>query len=98
MPRLKLHVQASKVEEGSKLVFESGQMLKEIVVSVSKVNDTVEQITLASQEQSTGIEQVNSAVIYIDKMTEKNSVMVKEATNSNDTMSTQARNYSQLVS
>jgi hypothetical protein len=31
-------------------------------------------------------------------MTEKNSVMVKEATNSSETMSTQARNFSQLVS
>jgi methyl-accepting chemotaxis protein len=86
-----------KVEEGSKLVFESGQMLNEIVESVSKVNDTVEQITLASQEQRTGIEQVNSAVIYIDEMTEKNTVMVREAAQSSESMSTQAENLSQLV-
>jgi methyl-accepting chemotaxis protein len=86
-----------KVEEGSKLVFESGQMLNEIVESVSKVNDTVEQITLASQEQRTGIEQVNSAVIYIDEMTEKNTVMVREAAQTSESMSTQAEYLSQLV-
>ena len=88
----------SKVEEGSKLVFESGQTLDEILGSVAKVSDVVAEITIASQEQRTGIEQVNTAVVYIDEMTQKNSAMVEEATGASEAMTAQAQNLNQLVS
>lgn len=88
----------SKVEEGSKLVFESGQTLDEIVNSVAKVSDIVAEITTASQEQRTGIEQVNTAVVYIDEMTQQNSAMVEEAAAASETMTEQAKNLNQLVS
>ncbi len=42
----------SKVEEGSKLVDESGKALADIVTSVKKVTDIVSEIASASQEQS----------------------------------------------
>lgn len=88
----------SRVEEGSKLVFESGQTLDEILGSVAKVSDVVAEITTASQEQRTGIEQVNTAVVYIDEMTQKNSAMVEEATGASEAMAAQAKNLNQLVS
>lgn len=87
----------SKVEEGSKLVFESGQMLNEIVESVAKVSETVEQITVASQEQRVGIEQVNSAMIHIDEMTQENTLMVGNSAKSSETMSAEAQKLSHLV-
>lgn len=86
-----------KVEEGSKLVFESGQTLDEIVESVAKVSEVVAEITVASQEQRSGIEQVNTAIVYIDEMTQKNSAMVEEAAGASETMTSQAQNLNQLV-
>src|ERR1017187_1582697 len=53
----------AKIDEGSKLVDESGKTLAEIVNAVQKVTDIVGEIAAASREQSSGIEQVNKAVM-----------------------------------
>ncbi|MCP3998012.1 MAG: methyl-accepting chemotaxis protein, partial [bacterium] len=56
---------ATKVEGGSKLVNDSGETLKQIVTSVKKVSDIIAEIAAASNEQATGIEQVNKAIMQM---------------------------------
>src|SRR4029079_10675966 len=51
-----------KVEASSRQVAEAGRTMDEIVDSVKRVTDIMGEITAASQEQSTGIEQVNQAI------------------------------------
>jgi len=68
-----------KVDEGSKLVDESGRTLDEIVHAVKKVTDIVAEIAAASREQSSGIEQVNRAVMQMDQTTQQNAALVEEA-------------------
>ena len=51
-----------KVEAGSKLVDEAGTTMDEIVDSVKRVTDIMGEITAASQEQTSGIEQINQAI------------------------------------
>jgi methyl-accepting chemotaxis protein len=68
-----------KVESGSKLVSAAGQTMDEIVVSVRRVTDIMAEISAASQEQSDGIEQVNTAVVQMDKITQQNAALVEEA-------------------
>ncbi len=87
-----------KVEEGSKLVDESGETLDEIMSSVKKVSDIVAEIAAASQEQSDGIEQVNLAINQMDEMTQQNAALVEEAAAASETMSKQALNLNELVS
>jgi len=60
-----------KVEGGTRLVDETGQVLTEIVTAVKKVSDIVAEIAAASQEQSAGIEHVNKAVMQMDEMTQQ---------------------------
>ncbi len=69
----------AKVDEGSKLVDESGRTLAEIVQAVKKVTDIVAEIAAASREQSSGIEQVNKAVMQMDATTQQNSALVEQA-------------------
>jgi len=69
----------SKVDEGSKLVDESGRTLAEIVQAVKKVTDIVAEIAAASREQSSGIEQVNKAVMQMDATTQQNAALVEQA-------------------
>jgi len=69
----------AKVDEGSKLVDESGRTLEEIVTAVKKVTDIVAEIAAASREQSSGIEQVNKAVMQMDETTQQNAALVEEA-------------------
>jgi methyl-accepting chemotaxis protein len=79
-----------KVEEGTKLVNKSGETLDEIVTSVKKVSDIVSEISAASQEQSSGIHQVNKAVTQMDEMTQQNAAMVEEAASASESMAEQA--------
>lgn len=68
-----------KINIGADLVDESGKTLIKIVNGIKGVADTVDQIDIASQEQATGIHHVNQAVVEMDTLTQKNSILVEEA-------------------
>jgi len=87
-----------KVEDGSVLVAQSGQTLEQIVSSVKKVSDIIAEIAAASREQSSGIEQVNRAVMSMDAMTQQNAALVEEATASSHAMADQARQLNEILS
>jgi methyl-accepting chemotaxis protein len=80
-----------KVDEGTKLIGESGTTLGEIVSSVKTVSDIIAEIALASQEQAAGIEQVNKAIAEMDKVTQENAALVEEAAASSQSMDTLSR-------
>jgi methyl-accepting chemotaxis protein len=86
-----------KTEGGTRLVDASGQTLNAIVMAVKKVSDIVAEITLASQEQSAGIEQVNKAVVQMDEMTQQNAALVEEAAAASEAADAQARTLRQLI-
>jgi len=81
----------SKVDEGSKLVTQSGATLEQIVTAVKKVTDIVTEIATASNEQSSGIEQVNKAVMQLDELTQQNAALVEQASAASQAMAEQAR-------
>ena len=69
----------SKTMEGTKLVESAGETMHEIVTSVQRVTDIMSEITAASAEQSSGINQVNDAVNHMDEVTQQNAALVEEA-------------------
>jgi methyl-accepting chemotaxis protein len=79
-----------KVELGGQLVDQAGTTMTEIVNSVKHVAVIINEITIASQEQSKGIEQVNEAVTYMDDMTQQNAALVEEAAAAGMSMRNQA--------
>ena len=86
-----------KVAGGSRLIERSGQTLGEIVAAVKKVNDMVGEIAVASQEQSSGIEQVNRAITQMDQMTQQNAALVEQATAASLSMSENALTLTQAM-
>ncbi len=86
-----------KVEDGSVLVTQSGQTLEKIVASVKKVSDIVAEIAAASREQSSGIEQVNRAVMQMDELTQQNAALVEEATAASQAMAGQVRGLTDML-
>ena len=86
-----------KVGDGSLLVTQSGETLEQIVISVKKVSDIVAEIAAASREQSSGIEQVNKAVIQMDQMTQQNAALVEQATAASQSMADQARELTRMI-
>ena len=86
-----------KVGNGSKLVASAGQTMDEIVNSVRRVTDIMAEISAASQEQSGGLDQVNTAVAQMDKITQQNAALVEEAAAAAKSMESQAETLTQLV-
>lgn len=80
----------NKVEEGTKLVRESGDTLEEIFVSVDKVNSMMANIAAASLEQSEGIKQVNVAISQMDEMTQQSASIVEETAATSEHLSGEA--------
>jgi methyl-accepting chemotaxis protein-1 (serine sensor receptor) len=68
-----------KVNHGSALVDQAGATMGEIVGSINRVTDIMAEIMAASQEQSTGIEEVNRAIAQMDQSTQQNAALVEEA-------------------
>ena len=87
-----------KVENGTHLVDEAGRTMEEIVTSVKHVAEIMSEITAASQEQSSGIEQVNQAVIQMDDITQQNAALVEEAAASAESLKHQARDLAGAIS
>jgi methyl-accepting chemotaxis protein len=87
-----------KVEAGSGLVNRSGETLQGIVGSVKRVTDIVGEIAAASGEQSTGIEQVNTAMTQMDQVTQSNSAQTEELSATAQALSEQAAHLMELVS
>jgi len=86
-----------KVEDGTRLVDQSGKTLDEIVASVKKVSDIIAEIAAASQEQSSGIDQVNKAVTQMDEVTQQNAALVEEAASASESMDEQAKGLQKLM-
>ncbi|MBP0598162.1 MCP four helix bundle domain-containing protein [Herbaspirillum sp. LeCh32-8] len=87
-----------KVGAGSQLVERAGSTMTEVVASVKRVTDIVGEITAASHEQSTGIEEINRAITQMDEVTQQNAALVEEAAAAAQSLQDQAGRLSQVVS
>jgi methyl-accepting chemotaxis protein len=75
----------------------AGSLLNEIVPGIAKTSDLVQEISAASQEQATGVTQVNSAVGQISKATQQNAAASEELAATAEEMNGQAEQLQQLM-
>jgi methyl-accepting chemotaxis protein len=68
----------SQVGEGVGLVRDTGKALERILVQVADVNRVVSEIASGAREQTTGLQEVNTAVNRMDQVTQQNAAMVEE--------------------
>ncbi|WP_431687709.1 methyl-accepting chemotaxis protein [Hahella sp. NBU794] len=87
-----------KVQTGSHLVDESGKNLDEIILHVKKVSDLISDIASATEEQSSGIEQVNRAVMELDEITQQNAALAEETASSAESSLESVQQMVQLMS
>ena len=88
---------AQQVEEGVGLVGETGSMLERIVTRVGEISELIASISKSAEVQAAGLQQVNSAVSDMDKVTQQNAAMVEESTAAARSLATQADELSHLV-
>ncbi len=86
-----------KVDAGARLVDQAGTTMNEVVDSVRRVTAIMSEITVASREQSAGIEQVNHAIIEMDDATQQNAALVEQAAAAAQSMQDQAATLAKMV-
>ncbi|WP_290871812.1 methyl-accepting chemotaxis protein [Aquabacterium sp.] len=87
-----------RVEAGSRQVDEAGAAMREIVAQVQRVTAMIGAISVASAEQSTGINQVGQAVAQLDQVTQQNAALVEQSAAAAESLRTQAARLAELVS
>lgn len=87
-----------KIQNGDTLVKQSGAIMAEIVKSIKRVSDLNAEITAASDEQASGIEEVSTAVTQMDEMTQRNAALVEQAAAAAESQQDQVTDLSSLIS
>jgi methyl-accepting chemotaxis protein len=86
-----------QVNVGSKQVQNAGATMVQIANSIQSVSSTMQEITRASAEQQSGIEQVNHALKQMDEMTQQNAALVEQAAAAAESMFDQANRLAKQV-
>jgi methyl-accepting chemotaxis protein len=89
---------AESVHSGVKLVENTGSALTEIGQYVVQINDQIHSIAASSQQQATGLAEVNMAVNQMDQVTQQNAAMVEETSAATHKLSSEADSLARLVS
>lgn len=88
----------ANVAQGSRLADEAGTTMDAVVKAVSRVTDLMGDVSVASTEQQTGIEQINRAVMQMDEVTQQNAALVEEASAAAQSMAAQSSALREIVS
>ena len=88
----------TRVNNGAKLVENTGGTMQAIVQSVSNVHDIMGEIASASDEQSRGISQVSQAVTEMDNTTQQNAALVEQSAAAAHSLEEQAASLTRAIS
>ena len=86
-----------RASNGSQLAQDAGQTMGEVVRAVKRVTDIMGEISAASAEQSSGIEEINLAVSQMDAGTQQNAALVEQATAAARALDDQAQGLKSAV-
>jgi methyl-accepting chemotaxis protein len=87
-----------RVDAGSQLVDTAGSTMTEVVASIRRVTDIVGEISVASNEQSSGVAQVGLAITQMDQTTQQNAALVEQSAAAAESLRGQADQLVQAVS
>lgn len=83
--------------QGNQQAERAGAAMQEILESIGRVTDIMAEISAASREQTTGIEEVNIAVTQMDDVTSQNASLVEESSAAAASLQDQADTLAGLV-
>jgi methyl-accepting chemotaxis protein len=84
-------------KDSVKLAERAGTLLTEMVPSIRKTSDLVQEIASASQEQSSGVGQINGAMGQLNQATQQNASASEELAATAEEMGSQAEQLQQLM-
>lgn len=75
----------------------AGSLISEIIPSIMKISDLIREISAASEEQKQGVDQINSAMGQLDRVTQQNASASEELSSMSEELTTQAQELQKLV-
>ena len=84
-------------KNGVDIADEVGKKLEEIVQGIGKTSDLVGEISAASSEQAQGIDQINTSMTQMDKVTQQNAANAEESASASEELSAQAAQMNEIV-
>jgi methyl-accepting chemotaxis protein len=75
-----IQTSSSQVDDGVKLIDETGKVAERIVAQVVEIDALVLEMASSTKEQSTGLSEINTAISQMDQATQQNAAMVEETT------------------
>lgn len=88
----------NRINQGTKLASDSGVVLNEINKDVDNVSEMIKHISVASEEQLVGVNQVYTAINQMDTVTQQNAALVEETSAASESMSAQSSTLSKDMS
>jgi methyl-accepting chemotaxis protein len=88
---------SQEVTSGTRQASDAGTTMQEVLTAVDRVTHIMGEIASASNEQSTGIDQVNLAITQMDQVTQQNAALVEQAAAAADSLSEQADRLADTV-
>ncbi|NEJ95904.1 methyl-accepting chemotaxis protein, partial [Rhizobium ruizarguesonis] len=92
-----ISVSGGHVRAGVNLVGETGTSLELIVAEVQEISRHVNAIVEAAREQSTGLQEINTAVNIMDQGTQQNAAMVEQSTAASHSLAKEAASLTALL-
>ncbi|MGK5086448.1 methyl-accepting chemotaxis protein [Bdellovibrionota bacterium FG-2] len=87
----------AKVQAGTEIANQTAQVLEDIVSEVAKVKDMINEITMATREQSSGVGEITKAVGELESATQKDSQVSQDIASSANQLSTQSHRLKTVV-
>ncbi|HLA30468.1 MAG TPA: methyl-accepting chemotaxis protein [Pseudomonas sp.] len=75
----------------------AGKLLQDMLPSIQKTSDLVQEISAASEEQASGVAQINSSIGQLNQVTQLNAAASEELASTAEAMSSQAEQLQQLM-
>ena len=92
-----IETSSREVQSGTQQASQAGVIMQDVLAAVDRVTRIMGEIASASNEQSTGIDQVNLAVTQMDQVTQQNAALVEQAAAAADSLSEQADRLAESV-
>ncbi|AKU23300.1 methyl-accepting chemotaxis protein [Massilia sp. MB5] len=93
-----ISISVGKVSDGMERAQRAGATMEQVVNSVKQVTAIMGEISVASREQSIGVDQVNQAIAHMDQVTQQNAALVEQAAAAANSLAEEASSVSQAVS
>ena len=87
-----------RVEQGTELATRAGKTTEDVVASVKRVTELMEEISNATAEQSDGVQQAGEAVAQMDQVTQQNAALVEQSASASNNLKARAHKLMELMS